>query len=959
MGNEKIDIIGNVKELSKFKKSGKNTDLIDNIQKIKSKASDIANSLTKIKNDIASKEEERQKAETEAIYTENTKTEAAAAPKEESSAISDSVSAVEIQEKAESKTEIKVNTEIKEKSAIREEISETVEKPADIMDSTEKNSVEDVRDTVKKEVQEPKKIVYEKVDNYPDRKTNYQNRGEYQNNRYQNQNGGYQNNNYQNRGDYANNRYQNQSGGYQNNGYQNRSNQQGGLPNRNNPNYRPNTQNPNPRFNNQRNQSGGFTPRTQNGGFQPRANQIGGFRPNNGGQPFNKDFKKPFTPGLKKPFVAAPGELANNANKYTNKIAKKKTGTADEKKSLNKRTLLKKGFIADETLLTDAEFAIRKLRRSKNPKDKVETIVITSAVVNSEVFPIKTLSEKIGKTSAEIVKQLFSLGIMKTINDDIVFDEAELVSNELGVSLSYVPSETFEDKLDQLSNDEDNDTDLESRPPIVTIMGHVDHGKTTLLDYIRKANVASGEAGGITQHIGAYTAKVNNQTITFLDTPGHEAFTSMRLRGAQATDIAIIVVAADDGIMPQTVEAINHAKIAGVEIIIAITKIDKPEVNPDRILQQLTDHDILPEAWGGSTPVCKVSAKTGEGVNELLETVLLVAEMLELKASPDRLAKGIIIEAKLDKGRGPVATVLVQNGTLNVSDFVVAGTTTGKIRAMFNSKGLSVKSAGPSTPVSVLGFSEVPTAGDQLIAVAEEKLAKQVAEERRDKIRSQQKSTVKMNLEDMMNQIAIGDLKELKIVVKADVQGSVEAVKQALEKISNEEVKVRVVHGAAGAVNESDVMLAETSNAIVIAFNVRPDNNAKNYAEKNNIDIRTYRVIYDAIDDVEKAMKGMLSPKFKEVVYGSAEVRETFKVSNVGVIGGCMVVTGKVVRNSKLRLVRDGVIITEGEISSLKRFKDDVKEVAKGYECGIGIEGFNDIKVGDVIESYNMEQINE
>lgn len=869
--SEKVDVIGNVKELKKVEK---NNELKEKVLEIKKKAENIAKELSDAKFAMVKKAEElklQQEVET------NKKAE----------------NEVKVEEKVTVITEEKP-TVVEEKPAMIEEVK-IEEKVAD----KSVNVVEKAEKPVKEKVEEKteKKTTYSVVNDRP----NYNKDGRNQNNRSYNQNG-------QNA---QNGRYNQKPGG---------------------------------QFQNPRN---------------PRPNQNqNGFNKTN--STFNKD-KKSFTQTKKTNYVAENTEInnSNTQNKYTNKQAKKKTTVVDEKKTMNKRTLLKKGYIEDETLLGDQEFSTRKLKKNKGAKNKVEAIKITSAVVNTEVFPIKTLSEKIGKTSAEIVKQLFALGIMKTINDDINFDEAELVASELGVELTYVPSETFEDKLDQLAGEEDDEKSLTSRPPVVTIMGHVDHGKTTLLDYIRKANVASGEAGGITQHIGAYTAKVNNQTITFLDTPGHEAFTSMRLRGAQATDVAIIVVAADDGIMPQTVEAINHAKIAGVEIIIAITKVDKPEANPDRILQQLTEHDLLPEAWGGNTPVCQVSAKTGQGVSELLETVLLVAEMLELKANPNRQAQGIIIEAKLDKGRGPVATVLVQNGTLKVSDFVVAGTTTGKIRAMFNSKGQNVKVAGPSTPVSVLGFSDVPSAGDRLIAVEDEKLAKQVAEERKDKIKSQQKSTVKMNLEDMMNQIAIGDLKELKIVVKADVQGSVEAVKQAMEKLSNDEVKVKVIHGGAGAVNESDVMLAETSGAIIIAFNVRPDTNAKNYAEKNNIDIRTYRVIYDAIDDVENAMKGMLAPKFKEVVYGTAEVRETFKVSNVGTIAGCMVTTGKVVRSSKLRLVRDGVIITEGEISSLKRFKDDVKEVAKGYECGLGIEGFNDIKVGDVIESYNMEQINE
>ena len=866
MSNEKakskIDIVGNIMELRKFKKAGQDKVFVDSIQSIKTEATSISKGIVdKIDSVLKELVLEDVPAVKEAI-------------KEVKKPVED-VKTEPIKEK-----EVEVTAKLQK---TEQEIAEVKKEEVKEVKNVETSAPKKVE-----KVEKPAEIKYEKVisDKRPQRDRNNQPKF----NRNQNTN--------------------------------------------NNNNNKPNNRN-----NNQFNKNQNGKPFEKN--FEK------------GGQPFNKD-KNTLN---KKPVYQETADVAAT-NKYANKQSRKKTTVVEEKKSLNKRTLLKKGYIQDDTLINDAEFSTRKAKK-KQSKVKVEAIKITNAVVNSEIFPIKTLAEKIGKTSTEIVKQLFVLGIMKTINDDISFDEAELVSSELGVTLEYVPSETFEDKLDQLSAEEDDDKDLVKRPPVVTIMGHVDHGKTTLLDYIRKANVAGVEAGGITQHIGAYTAKVDDQTITFLDTPGHEAFTSMRLRGAQATDIAIIVVAADDGIMPQTVEAINHAKIAGVEIIIAITKCDKPEANPDRILQQLTEHDLLPEAWGGSTPVCKVSAKTGEGVNELLETVILVAEILELKANPNRLAKGIIIEAKLDKGRGPVATVLVQNGTLHIQDYVVAGTTSGKIRAMFNPKGQKVKVAGPSAPVSVLGFSDVPTAGDQLIAVEDERLAKQVVKEREDKIKSQQKSTIKMNLEDMFNQIASGDLKELKLIVKADVQGSVEAVKQAMEKLSNNEVKVKVIHGAAGAVNESDVMLAETSGAIIIAFNVRPDANAKSYAEKKEIDIRTYRVIYDAIDDVEKAMKGMLAPKFKEVVYGTCEVRETFKVSNVGTIAGCMVLTGKVVRNSKLRLVRDGVIITEGEIASLKRFKDDVKEVAKGYECGLGIENFNDIKVGDVIESYNMEQINE
>ena len=517
---------------------------------------------------------------------------------------------------------------------------------------------------------------------------------------------------------------------------------------------------------------------------------------------------------------------------------------------------------------------------------------------------------------------------------------------------------TYEEVLKNIHDDESDDADkLVVRPPVVTIMGHVDHGKTSLLDYIRHADVAAGEAGGITQHIGAYTVSLKGAPITFLDTPGHEAFTSMRERGAQVTDIAIIVVAADDGIMPQTVEAINHSKAANVPIIVAVNKMDKQGATPDKIMQQLTEYEILPEEWGGDTIVVPVSAKTGMGVEKLLESILLLAEIKELKANPNRSARGSIIEAKLDKGRGPLATVLVQNGTLRVSDFVVAGTAVGRIRAMIDDKGRSVKEAGPSVPVSVLGFSEVPNAGDQLMVVADEKLSKQVAEERRNKEKVEKaKSMAKFNLDDMFGKISDGDMKELNLIIKADVQGSVEAIKQSVLKLNNEEVKINVMHGGVGAVNESDIVLASTSHAMVIAFNVRPDSNAKAAAEKKGIPVRTYRIIYDLIDDVSMAMKGMLAPKFTEEIMGHAEVRATFKITGAGTIAGSYVTDGKISRNCKLRLLRDNVIIYEGAVGSLKRLKDDVKEVATGYECGIGIEGYNDIKEGDVIEAFIMQQ---
>ena len=617
------------------------------------------------------------------------------------------------------------------------------------------------------------------------------------------------------------------------------------------------------------------------------------------------------------------------------------------------------GFVIDE----DGEVSNRRYKSLKKKKDvqaPTQYAKIEKAVITSKIVPIKVLSEKIGKTGTEIIKQLFNLGIVKTINESIDFETAELVANELGIELELKVDDTAEESLSKVSADDENDENLVPRPPVVTIMGHVDHGKTSLLDYIRKANVASGEAGGITQHIGAYTVTLNGSPITFLDTPGHEAFTTMRLRGAMVTDIAVIVVAADDCIMPQTVEAINHAKAAGVQIIVAVNKIDKLGATPDRVLQQMTDYDLVPEVWGGTVPVCYVSAKTGQGVSELLETILLVAEVSELKANPNRMAKGSIIEAKLDKGRGPVATILVQNGTLNVGDNVVAGTVCGKIRNMFDDKGRIVKSAGPSTAVSVLGFEEVPNAGDQMIAAEDASLARKVAEERKlkqkEEIAAQNKPA---SLDDIFSQLSTGETKELNLIIKADVQGSVEAVKQSLLKLSSDEVKVKVVHGAVGAINESDIMLAKTSNAVVIGFNIRPDNNAKVIAEREKIDVRTYSIIYEAIDDVEKAIKGMLDPKFKENTLGRAEVRQVYKITGVGTVAGCMVIDGKIVRNCKVRLLRAGVIIYDGQLSSLKRFKDDVKEVARGYDCGMSIQNFSDIKEGDVIEAYVMEQINE
>ena len=568
------------------------------------------------------------------------------------------------------------------------------------------------------------------------------------------------------------------------------------------------------------------------------------------------------------------------------------------------------------------------------------------------------LASRMKKTGAEVVKTLMKNGVMASMSDIIDFDTAAIIAEELGCKVEHEVIVTIEEKL--IDTAEDKPEDLVPRAPVVVVMGHVDHGKTSLLDYIRHAHVAAGEAGGITQHIGAYQVEVQGKTITFLDTPGHEAFTAMRARGAMITDIAILVVAADDGIMPQTVESINHAKAANIPIIVAINKMDKPEANPERIKEQLTKYELVPEEWGGETIICPISAKTGEGIDNLLEMVNLTAEMQELKANPNRSAHGAVIEARLDKGRGPVATLLVQNGTLKQGDVIIAGTAVGRVRAMTNDKGQKVTEAGPSVPVEIIGMGEVPEAGDDFHAVADERMARELAEQRKAEQKNALNSNVgKVTLEDLFSQIQAGEMKNLNVIVKADVQGSAEAVKSSLEKLSNEEVRVRVIHCAVGAINESDVMLATTSNAIIVGFNVRPDKNAADSAHRNNVDMRMYRVIYQAIEEIEAAMKGMLAPKFKEVALGEAEVRQVYKITGVGIVAGCYVTEGKVARNAQIRLVRDGIVIHEGVMNSLQRFKDSVKEVARGYECGIGIEKYSDIKEGDIIEAFQMEQVQQ
>ena len=569
---------------------------------------------------------------------------------------------------------------------------------------------------------------------------------------------------------------------------------------------------------------------------------------------------------------------------------------------------------------------------------------------------VQELASRMKKAGAEVVKCLVKNGVMASLSQMIDFDTASFVAEELGCKVEREVVVTIEEKL--IDDHQDTEEELEPRAPVVVVMGHVDHGKTSLLDYIRNAHVASGEAGGITQHIGAYQVQINGKPITFLDTPGHEAFTSMRARGAMVTDIAILVVAAEDGIMPQTVESINHAKAAGIPIIVAINKMDKPDANPERIKQQLTEYDLLAEDWGGDTIVCPISAKTGMGVDALLENVALTAEIGELKANPNRAASGTVIEARLDKGRGPIATLLVQNGTLRQGDIIIAGTAVGRVRAMVGDKGQRMTEAGPSVPVEITGLGEVPGAGANFNAVADERLARELVEQRKEEEKRKANAPVaKVSLEDLFSQIRSGEMKNLNLIVKADVQGSVEAVKSSLEKLSNDEVRVRVIHGAVGAINESDVMLASTSGAIIVGFNVRPDAAASDSAKRMHVDMRMYRVIYDAIDEIEAAMKGMLAPKFRENVIGHAEVRQTYKVSSVGTVAGCYVTDGKVQRACEVRIVRDGIVVHEGQLASLQRFKDAVKEVASGYECGLSFEKFNDIKLGDVVEAFVMEQI--
>lgn len=669
---------------------------------------------------------------------------------------------------------------------------------------------------------------------------------------------------------------------------------------------------------------------------------------------------KPHVPRqvAEKRVVDTRGSAAVNIAKYDEKfdnMAGDKSRNRDRDRKGGKEKIVNKAKQCQQGQAASA-------KRRQEERDKMQKLQLEIAkkqqlkVMIPDEINVGELAARMKKSAGEVIKRLIKLGVFASVSDVVDYDTAALVAMEFGCKVEKEVVVTVEEKL--IDDHEDSADELVGRAPVVVVMGHVDHGKTSLLDYIRHANVASGEAGGITQHIGAYTVEINGSPITFLDTPGHEAFTSMRARGAMVTDIAILVVAADDGIMPQTIESINHAKAAGIPLVVAINKMDTVGANPERIKQQLTEYDIVPEEWGGDTIVCPISAKTGEGIDNLLENLVILAEVQELKANPNRAAKGAVIEARLDKGRGPIMTVLVQNGTLKLGDIIIAGTAVGRVRTMINDKGVRITEAGPSVPVEISGMSEVPSAGDTFNAVADERMARELVEERK----TQQKnaafgSSKKVSLEDLFSQIQAGEMKTLNIIVKADVQGSAEAVKASLEKITNDEVCVKVIHSGVGAINESDVMLAATSGAIIVGFNVRPDNAARDSAARANVDMRMYRVIYDCINEIEAAMKGMLAPKFEEVIIGHAEVRETYKVSKVGTVTGCYVLDGKIQRGCSVRVLRDNIVIHEGELASLRRFKDDVKEVASGYECGMQVEKFNDIKVGDIIECFVMEQV--
>ena len=762
----------------------------------------------------------------------------------------------------------------------------------------------------------------------------------------------------------ANNKPQNNNRP-QNNNYQQGQRPQGNWQNRNNQNN-----------NGQNRPQGNRPPFNKQGGDnnkrpQFNRNQNGGARPNGVENQLKQALKDtPVEQATKEVRQYKPKQQQNNNDNQDRRPARNPKSndhignfSREHLKELRAGHKVSDLLDDDDSLLLNY-YDLDRRGKSGNKKKKEEQRVFEQpkqlpfSITVGDSITVKELAEKLKKTSADVIKKLLSYGVMATVNHEIDYDTAATIAEEYGIKIEKEVVVKAEDIL--FDDSPDIEANLKPRPPIVVVMGHVDHGKTSLLDAIRESHVIDTEAGGITQHIGASTVNINGKDITFLDTPGHEAFTSMRARGAQVTDIAILVVAADDGIMPQTIEAINHAKAAGVSIIVAINKIDKEGANPDRIKQDLMNYGVVPEEWGGDAICVPVSAKKRINIDELLETVTLVADVLELKADPNRQAKGTIIEAKLDKGKGPIATLLVQRGTVNVGDTVVAGNVVGHIRAITDSRGRRIKKAGPSVPVEITGLPEVPESGDIFYVVQDEKLAKQLVEKRKLKRREDTlRATSRVTLDDLFDKISAGEVKDLNIIVKADVQGSVEAVKQSLEKLSNDEVRVKVIHGAVGAITESDVMLSQVSNAIIIGFNVRPEATAKATAEREGVDIRLYSIIYNAIEDISAAMKGMLAPKFKEVIDGHAEIRQIFKIPSVGSIAGSYVTDGKISRNSDIRLIRDGIVVFEGKISSLKREKDDAKEVNEGYECGIGLEKYNDIKLGDVIEAYSQEEIKQ
>ena len=835
----------------------------------------------------------------------------------------------------------------KEKEEPKVEEVKKEEKPVE-------KKVEKVQETVKEEViEKEKKVVEEKKVMREEVAKKPSNFRQERNNNYNNNNNSYNNNNYNNNRNHNNNGFQRNNNGNNNGGnYNNRNNN---YNNRNN--------------NFQRNNNGnGYN----NGGYN-RNNNNNNFRNNNNNRKLDdKGIDKKINNIMAVDIVEKENviEYSNRAidkQKSNRQFEEQRTKKQTKKKGRNEdissgklRTLKQESKLSNVDMFDYYDLSTQRGRRSEKKgkqenRNKQKIFKLTEITIPS-VISVKDLAAEMKVTSGDLITKLLNLGVMATINKEIDFDIAYLAASEFGITAKKKDVKTDEEIL--FDDSEDREEDLITRPPVVVVMGHVDHGKTSLLDAVRKTNVIQGEAGGITQHIGAYKVNVNGREITFLDTPGHEAFTSMRARGAQITDIAILVVAANDGVMPQTVEAINHAKAAEIPIIVAVNKMDLPGANIEKVKEGLTEYGLVPEEWGGETIFVPISAKKGEGIDNLLEMVLLQADMLELKANPNKQAKGTVIEARLDKSRGPVTTMLVQRGTLDAGDTIVVGSSIGRIRTMTNDKGKKVKSAGPSTPVEITGLTTVPNAGDTFYEVKDEKTAKHLIERR--KVQEREKAlnaTSMVTLDDLYSQIEQGKLKQLNLIVKADVQGSVEAVKQALEKLSNEEVRVRVIHSNVGAINETDVTLAKVSNAIVIGFNVRPDPIAKMEAEKDGVEIKLYSVIYNAIEDVESAMKGMLDPEFKEVVIGNAEVRQTFKVSNVGTIAGCYVTDGKIARNSIVRVIRDNVVLHEGKLVSLKRFKDDVKEVAYGYECGVQIENYNDIVEGDVIEAHVMEEI--